>query len=129
VLVPVVYICPGQVFRLKDQEVFSIMFLRRSGEVERSCYYHLSIDNHNLIVGDGMGWVNEKNEQGSVLEGPVRKLTGFFWVGQSRTVREETHFPKPKKSFRHEKNGTEVVQITALLPKQKRGRSPYFLIR
>lgn len=57
-LVPVVYIGPGQVFGFDDQEVFSILLLSRPGEVKRPGDNRLSVDNHNLIVGDGMGRIN-----------------------------------------------------------------------
>ena len=57
-LVPVVDIWFGQVFGFNDQNVFSVPLLRSPGEVKGPGYHRLSVYDHDLVMGDGMGRIN-----------------------------------------------------------------------
>ena len=57
-LVPVVDIWFGQVFGLDDQEVFSILLLGPLREVEGPGYDYLPVNDHDFIMGDGMGRID-----------------------------------------------------------------------
>jgi len=56
--IPVIYIQFCQVLRLDDQQILSVLLLSSLGEVKWTGYYCFLIDDHDLIMRDGMFAVN-----------------------------------------------------------------------
>jgi hypothetical protein len=54
-LVPVVDIGLGQVFRSNDQQVLGVLLLSPLCKIEGPSYNCLPINDHNLVVGNGVG--------------------------------------------------------------------------
>lgn len=57
VFLPVLDVLFGQGVVLDDQKVFSVLLLGRFGEIEAPGYYGCPIDNHDFVMGDGMGGI------------------------------------------------------------------------
>ena len=56
--VPVLRVLCGQCFVADDQHVFRVLFLRRLREIERPRDDNLAVDDHHLVMGDGVGGVD-----------------------------------------------------------------------
>lgn len=56
---PVRHVQLRQFLRLQYQEVLGILLLGSLGEVEAARYHRLPVDDHDLVVGDSMGIVDE----------------------------------------------------------------------
>lgn len=56
---PVLDVPLGQGLIPNHQQVFGVLFLSRSGEIEGPGNNGFPIDNHDLVVGDSVGSVNQ----------------------------------------------------------------------
>ncbi len=75
-LIPVSTILLRQILVADQQEVFGIPLFGRLGEIEAAGDHDLAVDHHDLVVGDGMGAVDQDRDSDIIEEICTAVLVG-----------------------------------------------------